>query len=470
MSKNVPVQIAFRSNPAAYSFAGNARLINAYAEKIDGKDPMAVMPSPGIVQFSAVTDTPGRGMIFCDDLDAIYSIHSSGAFKVLSDGTATRVGTVPGNDQVQLSRNQADPAQINVHTSAGEFYIQADTVKTVTDDDLDGETIVTVENSKGYALYGADTGKVYFSSINDCAAIDGLDFFTAEQSADGLANIKAFGDDVIFFGTQTTEYRRVTSDVDLPFQLIAGATQKRGMIAPLGPVDCDNSVIFPGEDNGFFRITNYVHQKISEHYHDRLLENDPARESVMGQSFDHQGHSFANFTGSTWSVGWDAATKLWHDRSSYGLPYWRARHAVRAWGRTIVQDALSGNLGYFDKDTFTEFGDPLIWGVDTAFLHNFPNGGIVDALYLDMATGVGDVLASSQGYDPILMLSWSTDGGATFKGNRQLKLGKRGERVRVVTRRLGRFGPQGIQFRLRVSDPNIRSLVAMEASVRPLKR
>ena len=72
--------------------------------------------------------------------------------------------------------------------------------------------------------------------------------------------------------------------------------------------------------------------------------------------------------------------------------------------------------------------------------------------------------------DPILMLSWSTDGGATFKGDRQLKLGKRGDRVRIVTRRLGRFGDKGIMFRLRVSDPVIRAIVGISANIRPLKK
>jgi len=45
-----------------------------------------------------------------------------------------------------------------------------------------------------------------------------------------------------------------------------------------------------------------------------------------------------------------------------------------------------------------------------------------------------------------------------------------GERVRVTTRRLGRFGPQGVMFRLRISDPVIRALIAMDVKVRPLRK
>src|SRR6185312_1050573 len=171
-----------------------------------------------------------------------------------------------------------------------------------------------------------------------------------------------------------------------------------------------------------------------------------------------------------YSVSYDAANQFWHERSSYGLSYWRAVNAVRAFGKTIVGDSQSGKLYYLDKDTYTEDSGTMIWGVDTPFLHIFPNGGIVDALFIDVATGVGTTLATDQGYDPIMMLSWSTDGGKTFRGNRQLKLGVAGNTKRVVARRLGRFGDKGIQFRLRISDPVIRAIVEMGANVRPLKK
>lgn len=472
-SRQVPVQVAFQSNPARYTFAGNARLINAYAEKQgnDAKAPLAVLPCPGMVLFSAVTDTPNRGMIFCEDLACIYSVHSSGVFKVLADGTSTRIGTVPGVDQVQLSRNQASPVQISIHSAAGEFYIEADIVKKVSDADVTDETIVSQDNVKGYTVYLNSRGKFIYSAINNCNAVAALDFATAEQSADGGTRVKANGSDVFFFGVQTIEPWRVTADPNLPFELIGGAVQQRGMIAPLAVIDSDNTLMFPGEDNSFYRLASYAPQKISNHGQDRLLEGDPNREAVQGYSWNFQGHAFASWSGTDWSVTYDAATGAWHDRQSYNLTNHRARNGVRAWGKTIVGDSQTGNLYYFDADTFTEGDDPLIWGVDTAYLHaTGSNGGIVDALYLDMATGVGATVATDQGFDPLVMLSWSVDGGKTFKGHRQLKLGKRGDgSVRLKTYRLGRFGDKGIMFRIRVSDPVIRALLSIGANVRPLK-
>jgi len=473
-----PVQIAFRSNPARYTFAGNSRLINAYVEQdgSDAKKPLAVLPCPGMVPCCTVTTTPNRGNIFLDDLQAGYVVHASGVYKYVktSDSpftlSATRIGTLPGIDQVQMSRNQADPPQISIHCAAGEFYIQGDIVKQIDTTTFTDGTVITTENVSGYTLYGLATGQIFFSSINQCQTVDPLDFFTAEQYADKLTRIRANGSDVEFFSHQSIEPWRVTGDIDLPFSLIGGAVSKKGMVAPQGLVECDNTLMFPTEDNLFCRMNGYNPTRISTHGIERFLEGDASRESIQSLPYSFEGHSFANWTSATYSVSYDAANQFWHERSSYGLSYWRAVNAVRAFGKTIVGDSQSGKLFYLDKDTYTEDSGTMIWGVDTPFLHIFPNGGIVDALFIDVATGVGTTLATDQGYDPIMMLSWSTDGGKTFRGNRQLKLGVAGNTKRVVARRLGRFGDKGIQFRLRISDPVIRAIVEMGANVRPLKK
>lgn len=477
---SVPVPIAFRSNPGRYSFSGNARLLNAYAEKQgdDAKAPLAVLADPGLLSAVTVTDTPGRGTIYLDDLDCAYVVHASGVYKVTLSTlspfalTAARIGTVPGNDQVQLSRNQADPVQISIHCALGEYYIEADIVKAVSDIDVTAESIVSTENVKGRTVYLNDKGKFVYSALSDVNNVDGLDFATAEQAADGGTRVKANGPDVFFFGAETIEPWRVTGDADLPFEVIGGAVQQRGMIAPLGVVETDNTLAFPCEDNIFARLNGYAVTKISGHAQDRLLENESDREGVAGFAYAFEGHAFAGWTGTDWTAVYDSATGVWHDKESYTLGKWRAINGFRAWGKTIFQDQLSGKLLYLDGSTFEEDGSALIWGMDTPFVHAFPNGGIVDALYIDVAVGVGASLVSTaDGYDPILMLSWSTDGGKTFKGNRQLKLGKLGHyNTRLRTNRLGRFGDKGIQFRLRVSDPVIRGITQIAADIRPLKK
>jgi hypothetical protein len=110
----------------------------------------------------------------------------------------------------------------------------------------------------------------------------------------------------------------------------------------------------------------------------------------------------------------------------------------------------------------------MIWGMDTPTFSIPANGGVMDSLFIDVATGTGTI--GGQGEAPKLMLSWTVDGGRTWKGHRELSIGRRGKSVRVKTRRLGRFGEAGVSFRFRISDPVVRCLIGLDLKVRPLKK
>lgn len=460
--------IAFRTNQSKYSFAGEAQLINGYAEQQgnDAKAPLAILPDYGMTEFAAVTDTPCRGSIYLDDLDCIYSVFASGAYKVLSDGTSSRIGLVPGSDIVELSRNQATIPQISITCAAGEYYIENDVVKKVTTTNLP-TPIVSHDHLGGYTVRGLADRRFFLSAINATQTVDALDYATAEQSADPLVRVKADGDLFIFKKKQTEQWRN-TGNASFPFEPI-GTPIRHGLLASEAVTPFDNTLAFIGEDAVVYRIagTGSV-QRISTHGIERSIANDPSQSDIVGFSYSNEGHLFAGFTGSDFTRVYDAATQTWHTRQSWQLDRWRARFPVFAWGKWIVGDTLTGSLYFLDKDSYTEGSDPIVWGVDLPPFHVFPNGGVIDAVAIDVATGVGNV--TGDGSDPKLMLDWSVDGGATWKGHRELSLGASGDRVRVTTRRLGRFGPQGVTFRLRISDPVIRSLLAMDVKVRGLQK
>jgi hypothetical protein len=428
---------------------------------------MAVLPCPGLTLFCAVTDTPCRGTIFLPDLGVAYSVHSSGAYKITSAGVATRVGTIPGNDYVQISRNQASDPQITIHCNAGDFKIENDVVTKIIDADL--PATVSQDQIGGYTAYGIVDRRVFISEINETETIDGLDFATAEQSPDPLVKVKGDRGDLYVFKEQTTEPWRNTGNADFPFEPLPGALIKKGLISPHAVVDNDNSLMWPAHDHQVVRLQGYQPVRISTHAIERTLENEEFPDNVIGFSHTSEGHAFGTLTGSDWTRVYDAATQVWHDRESFGLGYQRWRFPFRAWNKTIVGDVLTGNLYEVDPDTFDEAGDPLIWGMDTQTLVSSTGAGRIDWIRIDFLTGRGTVLSTSQGYDPILMLYWSVDGGNTFKGPRHLSLGKSGHYyTKVRTRRLGRFADKGVMFRIRVSDPVPRAIAAIDVGITPL--
>lgn len=464
-------QIAFQSAQGRYSFEGVAQLINAYAEKRDpdAKAPLSVLPSDGLVEFVDTDAGQCRGLIYLPDLDKAYSIHPSSAYKITFDGstaTATRIGTVPGTEPVQLSRNQKEDPQVVVKSDSGSQVIESDALSYITDTDLDG-TPVSADYIGGIHVFGLEDRRIFGSNVNSAKVIDALDVDTAEQRAGKLLRLIENNGQLFVLCNDWLEVFRRSGNPD--FILDPVTSKGRGTLAANSGVRFDRTVAFVGDDGAVYRLNNYEPIRISTHHIERLIQDDDNQNDILSFAWSKGGHAFMNVTGTDWSRCYDATTQVWHTRQSYHYDTWRARHSMQAWGKTIVGDRLSGKLFYLDSDTYTEDDGIMIWGVDSPPLHVFPNGGICDALHLDIATGVGTL--SGQGSDPKLMLQTSTDGGNSFSNYRELELGVTGKNsTRVTARRLGRFGDKGIVFRLRISDPVARALVGTDVSVRPLKQ
>lgn len=462
--------IAFRSDPGKYLFLGATQLVNAHAEKLgpDSKGALGVMPSDGLVQFSETgSGTPTRGMLFMEDLDKLYVVQSSSCYKITSNGTATRIGTVPGTDTVQMSRNQKTDPEVVIKTDAGVQVIASDALSYVTDTDLTSNgDVITADYASNFHLYGFENRVAFFTNANEAKIIDPLDFFTAEQRAGKLVRIIEDNGEAVFLCSSWTQFFRNVDDPDEPFHPIAFKGVGLKDVAADAVVKSDNTILFPTNLNTIVRVDNYNPIVVSSNEVSRLLEAETS--DMLGFSYDRGGHAFSVFTGTGWTRSFDAATQVWHSRQSYGQTTWRAQHSVKAFGKTLVGDKLTGKIFYLDSETFTEDGDTLVWKVISPPLHVFPNGAVLDAVHFDVATGYGTL--SGQGVDPKIMLRVSKDGGETFGQYRELSLGAAGDRVRVTARRLGEFGPKGIVFELSISDPVARSLVNCDVQLRPLKR
>ena len=467
------MQIAtpFGTDEGHYKFMGRPALINCYSEiQTNGmKSRYVIVPCDGTIEFDQVTDSPCRGAIYLEDLDVAYTVHAQSIWKITSTPTATRVGTIPGIDRVQMERNQKATPQVTIYCAEGVFVLENDVITRVTDADL--PAVIGITYVDGYNVYGVAGGKFYISGLNEATTIDGLDFAAAEQYPDNL--VRPFTDrgELILFGQLSTEFWRNTGNADFPFEPISGTTARKGLLARHGPASADNSVFFPGHDGIVYRLNGYSPARISNHGVERSIEDEPSPSEMFAHTWAHGGHIFYSLTGTSFAWCYDASTGQWHQRESFGLPRWRASSVITAWHKVIFGDEISGNLYYIDRSTYTEAGEVMQFKIRTPTMHAFPNGGICDALHIDMLTGDGVISPTAQGYDPLLMLNWSDDGGSSFIGARQMKLAKSGNTsARVTARRTGRFGPKGRIWEMSITDPVGRGLALLDAEVRPLKR
>lgn len=461
------IPIPAGSNAGKYKFEGEPKLINCYAEENPGgKAKFKIVDADGLTQFCVTSDTPGRGLLYMDDLDKIIDVRSGGTWDVTSSGVATRIGTIPGIDRVRIVRNKKATPQIAFQCGAGVYY-QEGAVVTKLIDELVVNVIDIVEIA-GYIVFLFDNGKFLWTGINEITSINALDFATAENSADGLVAGWNFGGYLWLFGSKTIEPWKVSDD---PAFIPMPTTVPRGLIAKFSIAPIDNTLAFVGDNKIVYRLNGFsAPTRISNHEIERLIEAETDPSLLYAFSWSKGGHEFYCLSGQSFSKVYDANTGEWHDRSSDAYANWRVNNTVSMNGTILGGDSLSGKLFYLDETVSTEDGGVLKSEIRFPTVTNFADGGIVDSITFDYVTGKGKVSPTEQGYDPLLMVDYSKDGGYTFVGERRLPLGRAGDYATTVrSRRFGRFDDKGIVFRLRQSDPVPRSLTMADIKVRTLK-
>jgi hypothetical protein len=131
---------------------------------------------------------------------------------------------------------------------------------------------------------------------------------------------------------------------------------------------------------------------------------------------------------------------------SYGLDDWRARCAIKAFDRWIVGDDTTGKLASVDPTYRKEYNDPLIWHLESGDNASFPARIKVPRADFDFTAGVGNAAGEDPiETDPVVMISWSLNGGRNFGNEVRRSLGKQGEGDQLVTvNRLGMTKAKGI--------------------------
>ena len=101
-------------------------------------------------------------------------------------------------------------------------------------------------------LVTAESDRVYFIrpllSADEVPVVDPLDFFEAERIPDQIISVRVVGDEIWFFGVESTEVWYLSGVGTIPFDRIKGRAFSRGVI-PGTEVIIDNRVIVAGSDN-----------------------------------------------------------------------------------------------------------------------------------------------------------------------------------------------------------------------------
>jgi hypothetical protein len=471
-----PISLGLRSNPSRHGKqAGNARLINCFAEEIgdEGKTQWVITATPGLASFgSSLGDGGVRDMIEADG--ALYPVAGRQVYQVLPSGSATQIGGMPTDGPVYMRRNRRIPTQVGIVSDGLYSVIENNVMTEVQDTDLPPPSSLAYLD--GFGILPTSRGRYFLTGLDDFTTIDGLDFGVAESNPDPIARAHELGREVYLLGTQSTEAHQNTGAADFPFE--RSQTIEVGCSAPDSVCAVDTpqgkALMFVAHDHTVRIMAGYTPQVVSTGEIEnliRLMAEAGTIGTLKATAWSWGGRFFYALSSADWTRCYDGKTSLWHERQSYLLDRWRVSKVLPFNGKLIAADGMTGQLYQMTDETFTEGSSPHVMQIVFPPVHAFPLGGVINAFYPDIISGVGLNTTTSHNLDPVAMLDWSKDGGDTWSAPREIPLHRLGQTARRVQpiRRLGRFGSKGITFRLTISAAVKKVILSASIDVEQLE-
>lgn len=410
--------------------------------------------APGFVDYVSLGATPQFAIRGAREVEGRLFVVSGNALQeVLANGTHVSRGTIPGVGLVSMTHNQVTNGNqvVVANGSAGYVWNTATNVFVkITDEAFPGA--ISLDFIDGYVIFVEPFGRFWgHSNLANALDYNGLDRYQAERNTDKIVTARVHANEVVVFGVKSTQFFANTGAT-------TGTFQDKGIVMPTGCAsrntvqEMDNTLIWLGDDGIVYRLESYNAVPISTRSMDVAIAKFNWA-NAFSYTFEDEGHKVYYLTfpdGPTF--GYDAVTKLWTRRESFGLKRWRLNTLVKWQNKWIGGDFQSGRLFQLDWNEFTEAGVPMVAERTSPPTHADQNRITAPFAELLFDTGHGHT------EDHEVMLDYSNDGGRNWTNTRRRSLGATGEyRKRVTIFRLGQF--RNRVWRIRVSSPCKRDLL-----------
>lgn len=442
--------LSFHSYRLRSKKAAQTRLLNCYATQSppEGKSPLNVNGIAGISAFANMVKGPQRAAI--QSGGQLYGVTGDTFYHVNSVGGVNSIANVTSTGSVDMARNAT---QIAVLIEPDLWVYQAGVLTQVTDSDFTtrgAKKMAVLDNFGGFVE--PNSGRFFICDLADFTVYDALDFATAEGVPDNLVSIESNQRQFVLFGEESIELWDNVGGSGFPFLRVANGYVENGCGAADSTCAADNTVFWLDQDRIFRRLDGITPRRVSNEGCEQRWQDYSRIDDAVAFSYIHDGHVFIVLrfptAGATWV--YDINTNEWHERQSYGYDHYRAAWIVKCYGKTLVGDTESGNIGEMSSNVYDEWGQPLYREATSGVVFNEGKYIYHDRLEVDMDVGRGTV--TGQGSAPEIMLDISNDGGVTFRSLPNKSLGAMGDYKRLVHwDRLGRSRER--VYRLRTTDP-----------------
>lgn len=458
---NIPFPAS--SSPGANPQEGGGRIINAYAKKAPpgAPNPVLWLRPPGLRELIDINTTDHvhcRGFILVSS--TLLGVFNTRVWSFTESGgalTATNLGALSGTDLVTVAKNNAGTPNIVAVTSGGAFNLFTGSAPTsFADADLPQPNSVASLN--GYLLFTIGAGQVWSTGLNAVTVAT-----NANVTAPGpLIRGVSFRGEYFAFGNDFCKPYRDAGLSPFPLEGAITGVIPRGIVGTHAVAGWEsgwsNELCWVADDNVVYKLDGYTPVPISTDDVTRDINDSADRSAIqcfVAMADDHP-FLFVKSPGEfTWVRDMHRESGEWHERNSYQSSSFRASCSVKAFDMWIMGDEETGKLAEFDEDYYLEYGDPLIWTLQSGVPPTFPSRGNVPRMDFNFTAGTG--IASGDNpiqTNPKVSIRWSKDGGASWGNPVIRELGQQGRyKNHPFVTRCGIFSAHGPRVELSVSDP-----------------
>lgn len=429
--------------------ASTSRLVNCYAEQLppDAKTPVLLTRTPGITDWTTVGTGPIGGLHAA--LGFLFVISGSKLYKVDSNKVATLLGDIGSPGNIDIDSNTTSVVVVNEPLA---YYYDGTTFGQITDADFTALGANSVEFLDNFLLFTEPNSDVFFcADLGSATSFDALNFASAEGAPDNLVGNKVDHRQAVLLGQTTIELWENIGQAGFPFSRAANGFIEIGCFNGLTAVKLDNSIFWVANDYTVRRLEGTVPVRVSTHAVEQFLTT-VTMGSGRAYGYTQDGHLFYVLRFPEGTYVYDATTKEWHERQTYGQTNWIAGVHTQAFGLELVGDVTSNKIGYFSATDYDEWGSiqRMEWTYQPVAPESH-NPIFHDRLDIIVEAGVG--LTTGQGSIPVMMLDYSDDAGKTWTSMPNKEIGRIGEYTHQVSwPRLGSSRKPRV-FRAAVSDP-----------------
>ena len=376
-----------------------ARCVNFFAETeqqdAKSKSPVGIWGAPGISPFTDTGDGPIKAFNVMNDV--LYAVGGTALWQINADGSVVNLGAQGSVDLVSIDNNGVQVCWVD--GSSGWTYQPGIGVLQISDINFYPSNTVTYFD--GYFCFPRlGTKEFFLSPLFGVTPFDGALFASKEATSDLLLAIANSHEQLYLFGQNRIEvwFDAGNPAPQFPFQRSDGAIIQRGTIAPLSIVLEDNTLFFLGDDGMFYRVNGFVPERLSNHAVENAWAQYPRIDDCKALVYTIFGHKMITLTFPTAQATWviDLSTRRWHERESWlggsaasSLGRWRGNCTVNAFGRVLIGDVASGQIGQLSPDVFTEWGEPMRGLLDGPPIHTDRRRVFMKRFELDVESGVG---------------------------------------------------------------------------------